>query len=148
VKRAIVVGIVAWAALWPFAHRALVGAFGVNPWKLGGWAMYTTATPPVLALVLVPAEGKLTALAESELAPGERAALRRFRAERHALGLLREPDDVARAVFAERPELRFVTVQVQQTRLDPETARMRATRWPYIYERRADGSLTATPPPR
>ena len=46
-RRALATAILVWVAAWPLAHRAAVSAFDINPWKLGGFAMYTTATPPV-----------------------------------------------------------------------------------------------------
>lgn len=34
---------------WPAIHRALNVRHHFNPWKMGGWAMYTTAVPQMSA---------------------------------------------------------------------------------------------------
>ena len=134
-RRAAAIALLGWVALWPLAHRGLVARYDLNPWKLGAWAMYTTPIPPVLAVVAVERPAGLVALDEEAL-PGEtRAVLQRFRAERHALGRLRTPEDVAAAVFAAQPDLQFLAVLVQWTRLDRATARMRTERERFVFDR-------------
>jgi hypothetical protein len=135
VKRRLALGLLGFVALWPLAHRALVARFEIDPWKLSGFAMYATPSLPVLAAVLVPREGKLELLDEAALPVAAREALARFRVERLALGRLRAPDGVARALLAARPDLAGCAVLVQRTTLDPRTARMRRSAESFAYDR-------------
>ncbi|MGI9432030.1 MAG: hypothetical protein ACR2PQ_07440 [Myxococcota bacterium] len=116
--------ILAWVALWPLVHRGLVARYDLNPWKLGAFAMYTTPTPPVLAVLLVPADGGLVPLDESALPGSVRREGDAFRARRHALGEWARPDAWAEEVLSARPDLRGVVVMVQRMILDRQTARM------------------------
>lgn len=134
-KRRLALALLAALALWPLLHRGLVARYDLNPWKLAGFAMYTTPTPPVLVVVLHDAGGRLAPLDERGLPEATRRALDRFRSERHALGRLRRPDDLARALFRARPDLPALVVLVQRMRLDPATARMTSTRERFVYTR-------------
>jgi hypothetical protein len=135
VKRNLALALLAFAALWPLAHRALVARAGADPWKLAGFAMYATPSLPLLVAAFVPEDGRLALVDEATLPADARAQLDRFRAERLALGRLREPDDVARAVLAARPAARGVTIVVQRTDLDPRSARTVARRELFAYDR-------------
>lgn len=136
-KRAVVVAVLALATFWPLAHRALTAHFEWNPWKLGAFAMYATPTPPVVVALFTEDGGELVLLDEATLDAHARASLSRFRRERHALGRLREPDDVADAVFAARHDLDHLLVVVQRMSLDRRTALMVSTKQSYVYERSA-----------
>ena len=134
-KRAFAIGILAWAGLWPLGHRALVAAYGVNPWKLGGFAMYATPTPPIQVVAFEATASGLAAIDERQLPDAVRRTLRRFRVERHALGELRSPDDVGLALLDARPDLDRVVIAVQRMLLDPTSARMTSRRQQYVIER-------------
>jgi hypothetical protein len=135
VKRRLALALLGFVALWPLLHRAAVARFGLDPWKHAGFAMYAAPSLPVLVAMLAPQAGGLALLDEVALPSGARAALDRFRVERLALGALRRPDDVARAVFAARPDLTGLVVQVQHTRLDARSARMRRASESFVYSR-------------
>jgi hypothetical protein len=122
-------------ALWPLAQRALVARYEIDPWKLGGFAMHATPSLPVLVAIFAPESGRLVLLDESSLPASVRARLDRFRVERVALGRLREPRDVARAILAARPGLAGLVVVVQRTTLDPRTARTTASSERFVYDR-------------
>jgi hypothetical protein len=140
VKAAIAVAILAVTVLWPLAHRGLVEWLDVNPWKLFGFAMYTTPTPPVQVIVFRRGEGGLTPVDERALPQAIRAELARFRSERHALGLLRTPDGVARLLLQSLPDEAWIVIAVQRMKLDPATATMTSRREQYVYERGQEGS--------
>lgn len=140
-RRGLAVGVLAWAAVWPLVHRGLVAVWDVNPWKLSGFAMYTTPTPPVQVVAFEAKDGALAPIDEAALPDAARRVLRRFRIERHALGALRPPDDVGRALLDARPDLPHVVIAVQRMRLDPETARMTSIRRQFVYERDASAPL-------
>lgn len=127
--------ILCWATLWPLVHRALVERYDINPWKLGGFAMYTTPTPPVLVVALEGRQGALKPVDETALPDTARRALRDFRADRHALGELQTAEGVGRALLNARPDLDWVVVAVQRMKLDRQTARMTSTRQQYVFER-------------
>ena len=139
-KRRFVVALVAVVFVWPLIHRVLVAQYGINPWKLGAWAMYTTPVPPVVVVTLAPSGGKPAVLDERTLPVWTRQRLARFRAQRHALGTLRRPDDVGQAILAARPDLAWAVVLVETLRLDPRTALMVSSLDRYTYERGDEGS--------
>ena len=134
-KRGVVVAILAWVTLWPLVHRGLVARYDVNPWKLGAFAMYTTPTPPVLAVLLGPGDGGLVPLDESALPDSVRREGDAFRMRRHALGEWARPDTWAEAVLSARPDLNGVVVMVQRMILDRQTARMSSRSGRYVYSR-------------
>jgi hypothetical protein len=127
--------LLAWVALWPLAHRALVARAGVDPWKLAGFAMYARPSLPLLVAVFVPQDGRLVLVDEAALPAATRDRLDRFRVERLALGRLREPEDVARAVLDARADARGVMIVVQRTDLDPRSARTRSQEQIFSYDR-------------
>ena len=101
-KRKLLAALLLALALWPFAQRALVARFDVNPWKLAGFAMYATPAPPLLVAVLVPEGDAFTPLAAHTLEAEARAALEQFQMRRHAVGALVEPSALAAQVFADQ----------------------------------------------
>jgi len=135
VKRNAVLALLAFVVLWPLAQRALVARFGVDPWKLSGFAMDATPTLPLLVALFVPEEGRLVLESEASLPEPVRARLERFRVERAALGRLREPEDVARALLDARPDATGVMIVVQRTDLDPRSARTVAGKEIFSYDR-------------
>jgi len=135
VKRRAAAALLVFAALWPFAQRVLVARYGIDPWKLAGFAMYATPSLPVLVALFVPEDGRLALVDETALDPALRAQLDRFRAERLALGRLREPEDLARALLAARPAETGVVISVQRTDLDRHTARIRSQNELFSYDR-------------
>ena len=57
-------------ALWPFVHLGLVARYEINPWKLGGFAMYTTPVPPVQVVLFEQGRaGGMTPIDERLLPP-------------------------------------------------------------------------------
>ncbi len=136
VKRTAIVALLAAVALWPLAHRALVARYGIDPWKLGGFAMYATPNLPVLvAAVGTIASGGTIMIDEATLPVWVRRDLDRFRVERAALGTLRDPEDVGRMLLAARPDVASVGILIQRTTLDPATATIRVATPRYVYTR-------------
>jgi hypothetical protein len=140
-KRNIIAGLLLFVALWAVAHRALVVRHGVDPWKLGAFAMYATANLPVLvaAVGTSPQKGT-TVIDETTLPPWVRDRLDRFHLERGALGTLRDPADVGQLLLATRPDLTAVTILIQRSTLDPATARIDVATPRYVYQRDRPGS--------
>jgi hypothetical protein len=140
-------GVVVLAALWPLAHRIVVARFDVNPWKLGGIAMYAAPAPPLLVAVFGLRDGQLVRIQPGTLPMAEQAALRRFEIERHALGELRRPDAVASAILAANPTLAQLSVVVQRTTLNRASAHLDGERMQYSYDRRGPREVRRTTVP-
>jgi hypothetical protein len=135
VRRNALVALLAFVALWPLVHRGLVALYGIDPWKLSGFAMYSTPSLPVVAVAVTAGRDGPVPIDESSLPAWVRSGLERFRVERLALGTLREPDREARAILAARPDLSSVGILVQKSALDPRTAVIANTTERYVYDR-------------
>jgi hypothetical protein len=135
VKRALAIAVLVFVAVWPFVHRVLVAKYDINPWKLGGFAMYTTPTPPIQVVLFHKVGASLAPIDERELPRPVRRQADAFRTLRHARGRLRRPDALGAAVLEARPDLDWVVIAVQRMRLDRKTARMTSTREQFVYER-------------
>ncbi len=122
-------------ALWPLAHRGLVARYGLDPWKLGAFAMYATPNLPVLVAAMGAGPQGTAVVDEQALPEWVRQRLDRFRVERGALGTLRDPADVGRLLLAARPDLTSVSILIQRSWLDPASARIAVATPRYVYER-------------
>lgn len=143
------VGFIAFVVVWPLVHRGIVAAYDVNPWKLGGWAMYTTPMPPVLTVAFEPRGAGGTPIDRTMLPVYAQQALQRFEIRRHVLGNLHRPDEFAGHVLRARPDLPEVVVLVQRMVLDPKSARMVARTMHYTYDRkglRQEQAVSGLPP--
>lgn len=121
-------------ALWPLAHRLLVVRLDADPWKLGGFAMYTSYQTSLVAL-FEPVGSGLRVIDEQGLGVEARLSLQRFRARRSALGRAVRPDGLARTLHAERPEIENLVVVVQRMWLDPTDARIASEKTRFLYAR-------------
>lgn len=150
-RERVAVAAIAFVAFWPLVHRGLVAAYDVNPWKLGGWAMYTAATPPVLVVAFEPRGEGGVPIDRTRLPVYAQQALQRFELRRHVLGNLHRPDEFAAHLLRARSDLPEVVILVQRMVLDPETARMTARTMHYTYDRagfRAERVVPAAAPQR
>ncbi len=135
-RRVGVLAVLALVALWPLAHRAIVARYDVNPWKLGGFAMYTTYR--TWQVGLFDAKGKqLRPIDPRSLPVSARQAILDFRAQRSAIGTFARPTAMARAVFDARPDLDRMLVVVERFALDPETGRIAAEQRHHPFLREA-----------
>lgn len=120
-------------ALWPLVHPLVVAELDSDPWKLGGFAMYTSYQT-TLVVLFEPMPQGLRVLPDENLSAGVRRARQEFRARRNSLGRGVRPDDLARRVYAEHPEWERLAVVVQRLWLDPETARIDSEKTTFLYE--------------
>jgi hypothetical protein len=134
-KRNAIAVLLAVVALWPVAHGVLVARYGTDPWKLGAFAMYATPNLPVLVAAVGTTAGGTTLIDEATLPVWVRRDLDRFRVERAALGTLRDPGDVGRALLAARPDVTSIGILIQRTTLDPATATIQVATPRYVYTR-------------
>lgn len=122
-KRRILGAFLVCFALWPLVQHALVRAYGVDPWKLFGWAMYCIPGPmKTVRVVLVDADGGLRRLDLLRYTQEEQALVDRFRERRRALGRLASAESLAGEMLALHPEAAGVFVPVLSFVLDPDTA--------------------------
>jgi hypothetical protein len=131
VKRRIVEVALVIFALWPLVQNGLCARYGVDPWKLFGWAMYSVpgrmsrldlyrATPAGDG----DAAADLRPLPASAIAPPLRESLEAFRQRRGALGALVSPDPLAREILRLHPELEGVGIALTTLELDRASARV------------------------
>ena len=128
-KRAWVHGALILFALWPAVHMALVKRWGVNPWKLAGWGMYSAPQ--------IPAELRIQAGASPlEELPAELEATQyAFLRARLGLGDLARPKKLARALLDRDPAIDHVSIEVVQPVLNRRTGIIEEHRTTYAYRR-------------
>ena len=128
-KRRLVLVFLVCLAAWPLAHRFLAASFEIDPWRLGGWAMYCTPKLKV-EVGLVPERAGLPV--ELDLPLPLREEANRFAERRAVLGRFVSPAGLARDALA-RLEADSVVVTIQRDRLDPQTNRIVGTREYFRY---------------
>ncbi|MEM8605633.1 MAG: hypothetical protein AAGF92_00910 [Myxococcota bacterium] len=123
-KRRLVIAFVVLLTIWPLAHRAMVAAFNVNPWKLAGWAMFCIPNPKTSTQTYgLTTSGRRIRF---EMRPEDQFDLSLYDYRRQILGELAPPPDrLAEQILSRHPELAGVGVVVYQYHLDPETALLR-----------------------
>lgn len=122
-RNVVVVGVVLFA-LWPAVHRGLVYAFDMNPWKLGGWAMYARPHfPPQIRLLRIRAGEEIPL---TDLTPLEQALAGDFVESRYSIGRLASPEELAQQVLARVPrgEADALVVEVRSPYFDVGSARV------------------------
>lgn len=113
-------------AAWPLVQHALVLRYGVDPWKLMGFAMYCVPGPmKTVRLLGVEPDGSQRPLDFTRYTPEEQRAVDRYRHLAAALGKLQSSDALAREIFELHPEFEGLAVVVFALELDRRTARLR-----------------------
>jgi hypothetical protein len=122
-------------ALWPAAHIGLVKAWGVNPWKLAGWGMYSAPQiPPDLRIsCFTPDEMGVYPL--NVLAPELEATRHAFLRTRLGLGSLVRPTGLARALLDHCPAIDGVSIEVVQPVVNRRTGVIAERTTTYEYRR-------------
>lgn len=82
-------------ACWPLAHLVLVDRYLINPWELGGWAMYVQPNAPIEVNVRL-SSGEIVPINSSHGKASE--AFERYRDRAAVLGLLASPNELANAL--------------------------------------------------
>ena len=100
-------------AVWPAMHHVLCEKHAQNPWKLGGWSMYTRPPPYVdVGLYTLDDRHELNTSVLSDRTPRSARAFRAFHALRRIWGDLETPEELARAVLSESTALGGLRVYV------------------------------------
>ncbi len=119
--------------LWPLVHGTLVVRYGVNPWKLGGFGMYSVPQPKPEVEVFI-AEGQAWVPSRTaHWSEESRAELRRFLGNRSALGQLATPHKLAEALLRDRNLVPAVAIVVVEPRLDLSSGLIVANRTRFEY---------------
>jgi hypothetical protein len=103
VRHAIVLLVLVVATIWPAVHVFVTDRLELDPWRFGGWAMYTTVRPQVIAEVRVAQGDRFVPLPDGDLEM--KMMLRRASARTAILGRLASPRPLADLVFARTPYL-------------------------------------------
>lgn len=132
-RQVLTAGLIAFA-LWPLVQIALVHRFGVSPWKLAGWGMYSTPR-------IAPGIGVLVQRGEEEPAPmtdvpaDVLTACAEYAPKRLWLRDLAPPDAIGALILARLPAYERVTITIYQPVLDTETGMVRTEAETYSYQR-------------
>jgi hypothetical protein len=137
VKARILVVAISAFTLWPLVQMGLVATFDVNPWKLGGWGMYSAPRiTPEIEVAISDGTGPFRwltprALQRYKVAPQWVRLVR----TRRALGRLSPPDPVAEALFASDARIVRVRIRISQPRIDLRTAIVEIESETFDFER-------------
>ncbi len=101
-------------------HHVLVRQVDVNPWKLLGFAMYTT--PHTLTIEIMDETEKPRRLPIHLLSAEASKALTKFRGARLILGQLRSPRLLAQAIFHSHPTTKRLAIAIGVTQLNGKTS--------------------------
>lgn len=125
-KTRLVGWLLAAVTLWPLVHFGLARTVGISPWKLFGWAMYTTPRPRVLAYVLE--GGTERQLPFDTLSPARQrellAAYDAFSKLRIELGSWVEPDEFGQLALRAYPNVASIDIAVERWVLGRTSARI------------------------
>ncbi|MCG8587830.1 MAG: hypothetical protein MJE66_00920 [Proteobacteria bacterium] len=124
-------------ALWPLVQHALARQYHLNPWKLGGFAMYTVPVPPVAVHVLEVEGNELSLLDPTAWSAAARSRYVEFQRRRHAIGQWALPRALVSQLERERPAGDGFVIVIQRFELDSETARFHVHEDRYIFPRNA-----------
>ncbi len=142
-KRWLAAGFLIAFGLWPAVQHGLSLRYGVDPWKLAGWAMYSVPAPRVTVRIAgVRPDGSRRLLDYRRYRADEQLVVDRFRNRRQSLGRLEPAGRLARDFLALHPEWSEIEVRVIELRLEPASASLRAWVDAYHLEREP-----APPPP-
>jgi hypothetical protein len=136
-RRRVLRAVVLAVAVWPALHVVAVRLWLINPWELGGWAMYAALIPdrPITITVDRPGLGPITDPAR--LPVRTVPAFRAYQDQLRDLGLLADPRPLARALLAATgaPGLE---VAFADRRLDHRSARITFATFAFRCQAAAD----------
>ncbi len=141
-KTSVVAGALAALTVWPLVHIGLVERFGVSPWKLAGWGMYSAPRSRSLGMEVFgrpQAGGALVHFTDPP--PAVRDEAGRYLERHRWLRRLVRPDTFAAAVAAAHPEWNEVKIAVFEPDLARATGMVVMTVVVHHYARGADAAL-------
>lgn len=134
-KKQVVYGFLALFTVWPIVHVALTRVYGLNPWKLAGWGMYSKPPLPNPTIELT-GRGSADAPYTGVGMDGPlQAKAGEFLNRTYWLGELVEPGAVARAVFARYPRLQELRITVSRSEMIAASGMVEEVQRRYEYHR-------------
>ncbi|MEE2662871.1 MAG: hypothetical protein VX466_09230 [Myxococcota bacterium] len=120
---------------WPLVHYQLVRVYRLDPWKFGGWAMYTVVNflPRVEVFAMRGGERQQLGLGSHDL-PASRAASEQLVFDAKFYGELADPEPLARIAASEVGGDVAIEVVITRFFVDRSSARVSATRRSFFYE--------------
>ena len=120
---------------WPLVHYQLVRVYELDPWKFGGWAMYTVVNfiPKVEVFAVRDGEREQIGLGRHDL-PGSRTAREELVFDTKFYGKLADAAPLARIAASEIGGDVAIEVVITRYFLDRRSARVSATRRSFFYE--------------
>jgi hypothetical protein len=139
----LVVAVLVWITLWPLAQIALVAAYDVDAWKLGGWGMYATPSfsSPVVR-VSAARSGDEQATRIHSLPRSARRELERFVRWRGVFATLYEPRALATILLETMPAHDRLELVVAEERFRRDRAIVEQAETVYRYSRRSPSGVT------
>lgn len=126
--------------LWPLVHIGLVKRYGISPWKLAGWGMYSAPRSRSLGMEVFGAPSVGGALEQlTAPAPAIRDEAGRYLERHRWLRRLVRPTALAGAIAVTHPEWREVKVVVFEPDLEPSTGMVVMSILVHRYVRGDDG---------
>jgi hypothetical protein len=136
VKRRILLAILGTLAVWPIVHGWVVKRWDLDPWRFFGFAMYAVPATYQWVHEFELHDDREVSLHSNKF---EQEALRlhiNLMRQRAVLGDLIEPNELAEALFAERPEMSGLKVLLHRVAVSPETSRVEVRNAvAYVYKR-------------
>jgi hypothetical protein len=124
---------------WGPLHFALVRGADLNPWKLGGMAMYVTRIAPSYVQAL---DWAVEGTPEVILTDEEYEQLGFWLWNASYLGKLARPDALARQILEVRPTLHELGMHFETHVLRGDTSRMQRVEHWFVYRRQSGGAIT------
>ena len=123
-KRRLVCAFLVVFAVWPALQHALVRAYGVDPWRLCAWGMYSAPGPmKTVRVVALRDESGAEVLDRGAYRPDVDRLVTRYRWRKQALGDLASADSLAQALLARHTDWDGVALPMVTLAVDPESAR-------------------------
>ena len=120
--------------IWPLVHYQLVQRYQIDPWKFGGWAMYTVVNfVPQIDVYAIRDDGREELGLGSHAYPRAREAREALVKETYFWGALADPGPLARAAAAEAGGDPTIEVVITRFFLDPNSSRVSADRRSEFY---------------
>lgn len=118
--------------LWPPTHFILFKVVDIDPWKLGGLAMYCTRFR--VSMLLWDVSGN-TPRELSRVSPRMDEMASQFRETRVVLGKFAKPSSIACQALYENPSISLIKVQVGTTKFHFNSTLMTTDWFSYTYSR-------------
>ena len=123
-KRRLVCAFLVAFAIWPALQHALVRVYGIDPWRLCAWGMYSSPGPmKTIRVVALRDEAGPEILDREAYPPEVERLVTIYRWRKQALGDLASADSLAQALLAMHTDWDGVALPMVTLALDPESAR-------------------------